>query len=179
MRFTVRSPKTAREGRSARVVPIFPELAPHLLAAFEQSDEGVDAVFTQVPHGSGNLRTQANRIIERAGLTVWPKLFQNCRSSRETELVEHHSIKAVTAWLGNSPQIAVKHYLQVREEDWQKAVQNPVQYAHAQGRKGGKDDDGLARKQGVFQPMRKETAQCGSTEPCSMTPRRLELRLPG
>jgi hypothetical protein len=32
----------------------------------------------------------------------------------------------VTAWLGNSPKIAMKHYLIVTDMDFEKALQNPV-----------------------------------------------------
>lgn len=32
----------------------------------------------------------------------------------------------VTAWLGNTPKIALKHYLKVTDADFQKAMQNPM-----------------------------------------------------
>jgi len=72
---------------------------------------------------SSNLRTQAHRIIKRAGLKPWGKTFQNLRASRETELVEDFPIHVVTEWLGNSPDIARKHYLQTHEEHFQRAVE--------------------------------------------------------
>ena len=74
-----------------------------------------------------NWRTQLERIIHRAGLIAWPKLFQNLRSTRETELAETTPLHVVTAWLGNSQLIAAKHYLQVTDEHFQKATQNPTQ----------------------------------------------------
>jgi hypothetical protein len=46
----------------------------------------------------------------------------NLRSTRETELVEKFPMHVVTAWLGNSPDIAKKHYLQLTEEHFQRAV---------------------------------------------------------
>ena len=72
---------------------------------------------------SSNLRTQAHRIIKGAGLKPWGKTFQNLRASRETELVEDFPVHVVTEWLGNSPDIARKHYLQTREEHFQRAVE--------------------------------------------------------
>ncbi|MBS0203888.1 MAG: hypothetical protein JSS49_13365 [Planctomycetes bacterium] len=48
-------------------------------------------------------------------------LFQNLRSSRETELAQEYSIHLVTAWLENTPKVAMEHYLQVRDEDFAKA----------------------------------------------------------
>ena len=127
-RFVVYSPKTEHiEGRAYRVVPIFPELEPYLLEVSEQAKPGESRVITIYNEKNCNLRTQAHRIIKRAGFNPWPKPFQNLRSSRETELVEDFPIHVVTAWLGNSPEVAQKHYLQVTEEHFQRAAQNPAQ----------------------------------------------------
>ena len=64
-----------------------------------------------------------------AGLEPWPKLFQNLRSTRPTELEESFPSHVVCKWMGNSRAVAAKHYLQVTDEHFSKAVQNPVQYA--------------------------------------------------
>ncbi len=80
-----------------------------------------------------NLRTHLLRIMARAGVKSWPKLFQNCRSSRQTELCERWPEHTVCAWIGNSRLVAREHYLQIREVDFQraaepeKAAQNPAQ----------------------------------------------------
>jgi len=60
----------------------------------------------------------------------WPKLFNNLRSTGETELAEEYPLHAVCAWIGNSQPVAAKHYLQVTDEHFTKAVQNPVQQMH-------------------------------------------------
>jgi hypothetical protein len=62
-------------------------------------------------------RTQMTRILKRAGITVWPKLFQNLRSSRESELMKAHGVEVACEWIGNTPAVAVKHYPQVTDED--------------------------------------------------------------
>jgi hypothetical protein len=62
------------------------------------------------------------KIIGRAGLSPWPRLFHNMRASRETELIERFAVHVVTAWLGNPPEIARKHYLQVTDEHFRQAV---------------------------------------------------------
>ena len=63
---------------------------------------------------------------ERAGVASWPKPFQNLRASRETELARAFPLHVVTEWLGNTPQIALKHYLQVTDEDFARAcVRSP------------------------------------------------------
>ena len=63
----------------------------------------------------------------------WPRLFHNLRASRETELAENSPVHVVAAWLGNTPRIAMRHYLQVRESDFLKAVQKAVQRAPNSG----------------------------------------------
>ena len=53
------------------------------------------------------------------------------RASRQTELEETFPTHVVCKWMGNSPKVAQKHYLQVTDSHFEKAVQNPVQQASA------------------------------------------------
>jgi integrase len=111
------SPKTEHiEGKECRVIPLFPELRPVLMEAFEQAEPGTEYVITRYRQANSNLRTQLNRIIARAGMVPWPKLFQNLRSTRETELAETVPLQYVCAWIGNTEAVAKKHYLQLRDE---------------------------------------------------------------
>ena len=97
----------------------------------------------QLPAALGkrsNLRTQAHRIIRRAGLDAWERVFQNLRSSRETELVEDFPLKAVTDWIGNSPDVANKHYLQTHDEYFRRAAGLPAPVSgDARGTDGGRN----------------------------------------
>ena len=61
------------------------------------------------------------RIIRKAGLRPWPKLFQNLRSTRESELAETFPMHVVCAWIGNSQPVAAKHYLQITDEHFEQA----------------------------------------------------------
>ncbi|MHC4114375.1 MAG: tyrosine-type recombinase/integrase [Planctomycetota bacterium] len=123
-RFIIHSPKTEHiEGKETRICPLFPELEAYLMEAFQQAQPGQKRVLAIDLNISSNLRTQAHRIIKRAGLKPWGKTFQNLRSSRETELVENFPVHVVTEWLGNSPDVARKHYLQTHEEHFQRAVE--------------------------------------------------------
>lgn len=63
------------------------------------------------------------RLFKRAGLQPWPQLFHAMRASRETELAKQFPIHAVTAWRGNTPRIALKHYLQVTDADFERAAE--------------------------------------------------------
>ena len=64
----------------------------------------------------------------RACLEPWAKTFQNLRSTRETELFKLTSgnIKAVCTWIGNSPEVALKHYAQITEADSREAAKLTV-----------------------------------------------------
>ncbi len=133
-RFTVHASKTEHHADAGlRQVPLFPELLPLLRDCFEEAEPGSEYVITRYREHNENLRTQMTKIIKRAGLTPWPKVFQNLRSTRETELAQEFPIHVVCKWIGNSPQVASRHYLQITEEHFAKAVQNPVQSASVSG----------------------------------------------
>lgn len=125
-RMTVHSPKTAHhEGKELRVVPIFPELREYLEDARELAGELANdptaPVISRYRSANSNLRTQLLRIIKRAGVKPWPKLFQNLRATRETELAETYPLHVVCAWIGNSPKVAADSYLQVTDAHYKSA----------------------------------------------------------
>jgi integrase len=135
-RMVVQSPKTEHlEGRAERVVPVFAALRPFLEEAWELAAPG-DVYVVGGPQGDGyrrashgpngwvnaNLRTTFEKLIRRAGLSVWPKVFHNLRASCETDLMANHPIHVVTAWIGNTPKIALGHYLQTLDADFEKAL---------------------------------------------------------
>ena len=101
-------------------------LRPYLLEAFEQAEEGTEYVIIRCRDSKTNLRTQMERIIKRAGVKPWPKLFHNLRSTRQTELTEKFPSHVVCAWLGNSRAVAQDHYLQVTDAHFTQAVAEPA-----------------------------------------------------
>lgn len=123
-RIRIPSPKTEHlAGGASREIPLFPELRPHLEAAFEQAEPGTVHVVTRARDAAVNLRTHLLRIIRRAALKPWPKPFHNLRASRETELAETYPIHVVCDWIGNTARIADKHYLQVTDDHFGTALQ--------------------------------------------------------
>ena len=87
-------------GKATRIIPFFPELVEPLRDAFEQAAEG--AVYVVDRHAPPYLRnkdrSKLDKIkanlgsifagyVERAGLTVWPKIINNLRASMETDLL--------------------------------------------------------------------------------------------
>ncbi len=123
-RMLVHSCKTARyEGKSTRIVPIFTRLRPYLEAAFDEAEPGTEYVINGRGRDTGvNLRKRMMQIIGQAGVAVWPKLFNNLRSSAVTDLLKEHPLKTVCEWMGHSPKIALQHYAQSREVDFEEAT---------------------------------------------------------
>jgi hypothetical protein len=96
-RFRVHAPKTEHHlDGGERWVPIFPELRPYLNAAFDHAPDGAVHIISRYRDTNANLRSQLCRIVRNASLIPWPKLFVNCRASRETELAEQFPIQVMT-----------------------------------------------------------------------------------
>jgi integrase len=132
LRFTVHSPKTEHHaGKASRVCPLFDELLPYLRAAYDDAHVNGkppkgDTYLIDVERRDErqkNWGPEMGRIVKRAGITPWPKIFQNLRSTRETELLDQgNPLKDVCKWLGNTEAVALKHYVQARDESLRKAV---------------------------------------------------------
>lgn len=125
-RMLVKSPKTERIiGHAERVVPLYPELLPFLLESSEQAEPGEQYVLPRL-RMTDNLRSSMTKTVRRAGLVPWPRITHNMRSSRQTELESEFPSHVVCKWMGNSQQIAKRHYLQTRDIDFEKAIATPT-----------------------------------------------------
>lgn len=148
---TVTSPKTG-----LRVVPMFARLRPYLEEAWDMAEEGQTHVIPEtlyLPAANGprgwngcNLRTTFQKIVKRAGLKQWPRLFHNLRASCESDLAREYPIATVCKWIGNTVAIAARHYVQVTDADFDRAccrgeaTQNPTHAAHVRRHKAEKDE---------------------------------------
>ena len=113
------APKTEhhRDG-GHRTCPLFHELRPYLEAVRNDQCKPDDFVLQRLRGAGKNLRTQLLRYIKKAGLKPWPKPFQNLRANALTDLAEQHPIHVVCRWLGNSPDVAMRHYLLIKKKDY-------------------------------------------------------------
>lgn len=120
----VHSPKTAHhEGKESRLIPMFPELKEQLELQWEQAEEGGSPYVIDRWRDTGkNMRTHFHRIIFRAGLPVWERAFQNLRESRANEIWSQYPDHIAAAWMGHSKRIAQKHYLEVTDDYFQRAL---------------------------------------------------------
>lgn len=121
-RITIRSKKTAKQGKPHRVIPIFERLRPYLVDAFEAAEPGAVYLIDRYRSQEANLRTQAHRYIRKAGLVPWERCFHQLRASCQTDLEQRHGIFAAACWLGNSPAVAARHYLSVSPETYDAAA---------------------------------------------------------
>ena len=119
----ITSPKTKRHrGGESRVCPIFPEVLPYLQEAWDAAPDGAVFIFPSIRRSDKNLRTWLEKAIQRSGLTPWPRLWQNLRATRATELVDQFPSHVAAAWLGHTETVANTHYRQVTTEHVQRAA---------------------------------------------------------
>jgi integrase len=138
-RFLAVAPKTGD-----RWVPIFAELRPFLEDAFHAAPEGSTYVINRRRRSAQRWGVLLERILRRAGITRWERIFHNLRASRQTELTAVYSIATVCRWLGNSIEVADARYLTALESDFaraakigagQNALQIPMQQSETNGDK--------------------------------------------
>lgn len=103
--------------------------------------------MTEAGWGNANLRTQFLKVLKRAGVAPWARLFHSMRASRQTELEREFALHVVCAWLGNTEAIAKKHYLLVSDDDFAKAIHPPdVLDSDSAARKAARLGSKAARK---------------------------------
>jgi integrase len=154
-RLTVPSPKTAHQGKPFRIVPLFLELKAYLLQAAENAPDGaVYCISRYRDPKNANLRTGLLRILRRAGVKPWERLFHNLRASRQTELCNEFPSHVVAEWLGNTPDVADKHYLLVTEHHFEQAVKGTPKRTAEGGATGGAQEDKKGGADGGAAPAR-------------------------
>ena len=136
---------------------------------FSDAEEGCTYVITRYRDATQNLRTTFQKIIERAGLNPWPKLFQNLRSTRETELSNEFPLHVATAWIGNSQLVAARYYLQVTDDHFGAATRSQVghqvgQKASEMTRNGEPPLDGTGAETPVFRGSSRSDANPDAEE---------------
>lgn len=110
-----------------RFVPMFPEVRKALDEAYDAAAEGSVRCVDEYHANVANLRTQFGRILKRAGVEAWPRIFHNLRASRRTELQEFLPDHAINKWMGQSSRVAEQHYITLHDEHWDRALKLPSQ----------------------------------------------------
>jgi integrase len=124
---TVRDTKRQRHGHGSRSVPIFPELQPIIDYAADRPqlrsvETRLGLLMPLLGSRTSSATTQrARRMCERVGVQPWERFWQNMRATRESELMDAFSLKDACKWIGNSPEVAMKHYALVRSTEFDRA----------------------------------------------------------
>lgn len=111
--------------KTVRVVPLFPKWRTALDNLLQSDNEPAEYVFNHARASANkSYRNQLLTLLERKRIKPWPKLWQNLRASRETDLKAqfagaHH---VVHSWIGNSQKVSEKHYDRIHEEHFAQAV---------------------------------------------------------
>lgn len=109
---TVDSTKTGQ-----RSMPIFGHLRHWLKAADQTRPMAISRITPQA------WAKRLKRLLKNLDIKPWPKLFQNMRASRATELRDAGYPGAVAAmWLGHSEKIADDHYVQIAKHHIDRAI---------------------------------------------------------
>ena len=126
------------EGRGVRSWPLFPVLRTILEQLLEEltidgrypspesfvvnKPEYRAAAMRPGGWANANLRTQFLKILRKAGVAPWARLFHSTRASRQTELEAQFPLHVVCSWLGNSESVATDSYLLVTDSHFQAAT---------------------------------------------------------
>lgn len=106
-----------------RVVPLFEEVEGPLAAAIAELPAGEERVFPWLVGMQGDsVRKPLIKAIKRAGLTVWPDLWRNVRSTRERELHDYLPADVASTIMGNTEAVAKRHYLRMTEANLRRAL---------------------------------------------------------
>ena len=152
-------------GGSFRIMPLFPRLRPYLEEQFELAEPGSEFVISDRRTSNVNLRTQFQRILRRAMIEPWPRLFHNLRASFQTDVCEQFPAHVAATWCGNSLATAEKHYLTTTEDHFRRATaegigerekvaQNPTQLMTARA--------GIEQNSGKCQENEKAASDAGA-----------------
>ncbi len=175
-RLTVYSPKTERwAGHEQRLVPITPKLMALLRDRFETMGEGEERLVRLGGHGA--LLRPVRRIVARAGVDLWERLWQTLRSSCEKEWAMTFPQYAVSKWIGHSITVSGRHYANaVPDELFERAAQVEAG-AQRQAQRKTSDGAGKERKQG--NDADRAEAQNSAADPQSWRDLRRDSASPG
>ena len=146
-RVSVPSPKTERYGKASRDLPLFPELRTILdqvkaILPPQQTYVVGDDYYKRCQGRRGwrncNLRKPFEMLLKRAGITPWPKLFHNLRSSFATDLRDDFPGHVVNAWMGHDEDTSLRHYAQITESHFRKASGLEAESSDGIGKTGGR-----------------------------------------
>ena len=110
------------KGDRRREVKLELRLAKILLAAHKQAPEGAEFVIPKGSISVPNLWRDFQVICKRAGLKPYSKCCHTLRKNCQTDWAQDYPEYVVCAWMGNSSEVARKHYLAIPESLYNEAA---------------------------------------------------------
>ena len=129
------------------------------MTTFDAAAQGSEFCISRYRDPAVNLRTQLTKIIRRP---VWNRGRDSgttCDRPGKQNWPNALAAHAVSAWIGSSPQVALRHYLQVTEDQFERAAggaRNARQHLTAQGRTESHD----APDRPENEPVRSDAISC-------------------
>ena len=128
----IRSPKQINhEHRRERLIPLWPEIRKYLDIAWDEADAGQIHVIDRYRSSHTSAHSQLfTRACYRAGIVEdprkrpWPKLWNNMRATRVTELRKKFPTDAVNYWMNHSESISKTHYQQWDSFEWRETAES-------------------------------------------------------
>lgn len=129
----VRDQKRAKHGYAIRELPVFPELrivrdfADRRRAQLTATATGRQLLLLPKLGGltSSAMALRAQRLCVAIGIEPWPRMFQNMRATRQSELLDaEFHVKDVCKWIGNSPDVMMRHYAMVTHREFNRAMED-------------------------------------------------------
>lgn len=111
--FNVEAPKTRSRGKPRRDIPIFRGLAPYFREAFDAAPERSDLMFPNFQGSSTAITNRLERLCRKCRIAMWPKPWMNMRASAERDMLKGLPLDEAAAFLGHSPETALRHYSRV------------------------------------------------------------------
>ena len=108
----------------ARVVPIQPALYTFLCDAFERREDGDRFICNELEE---SLSHAARKLVVAAGVPAYSKPFHTLRKSLESDWLARFPLPDVCAWLGHSPEVALRHYHKTKRDTIAMVTERPAQ----------------------------------------------------
>ena len=172
----IHSPKTRRIGKSARLVPIFPDVR-KCLEELMSSDEAAKVYVFSKLRKDTNPGTMAKKIVRKAEVDPWKNFFNSLRATAETDLMDEYGLRRACQWAGNSAGTAMKNYALVKKTDFTDSGTNiTLENVESNDQKPAPKCD--AKSDAINDFDAKSAAESSSTDSHEFAPNQVKNALP-
>lgn len=110
------------KNKRRRVCPMFAPVRVELERLREIRGDNPGVYVVESLRTCSNMGTTFKKLVERAGLALWPKIFHNLRKSAATDICNAYGAKSESVWLGHTERISFDFYQQITPETITRAL---------------------------------------------------------